>query len=477
MNLNTYLQQLDLAKLDLQPLNDHFIAERLNEQEKELYLTMISSFILLDELTEPRTRLFQLYLHACKTEHQQGKIFNLAQNISKDQIKEFIRICNDNSLVESFFVDAFVFTRLDKSLDDKSNTLFNEWINLFDLKNETIETIVYFVSNILGLKCKYKLNSLIDINKLNVWIPYCLEKFEIGSYESNRAYHLYKDCIIHSDIAICENIFVFDKDKKITFSDCEKVEIKSSEFLNALFEIEQESKLLIEDCIFKGSYDETKKENLFSVGAQDSWMYGNNIEDITFRNNIFDVTGVRAIYLKQEANIENCIFNNCGNSNLIGGAIYTESNIKLINSKFNSCFAKVAGAIYCKSLDDNNHISNCIFNTCLSLDYQNVSFSTDWNNDWNKVKESYRGKLNAGGIWINGTAIRGIHNTQFIACNVYIKRASHSSHSDLIYNTKFIDSILSIGDSDQDILNNCSFDKGPYRLDSNIYQSAGELTV
>ena len=37
MNLNTYLQQLDLAKLDLQPLNDHYIAEQLNEQEKELY--------------------------------------------------------------------------------------------------------------------------------------------------------------------------------------------------------------------------------------------------------------------------------------------------------------------------------------------------------------------------------------------------------------------------------------------------------
>lgn len=152
MNLNTYLQQLDLAKLDLQPLNDHFIAEQLNEQEKELYLTMISSFVLLDDLTESRTRLFQLYLHACKTQHQQGKIFNLAQNVSKDQIKEFIKLCKEKSLIESFFVDAFIFSRLDKSLTEKSNNLFNEWISLFELGDEVIETIIYFVSNVLGLK-------------------------------------------------------------------------------------------------------------------------------------------------------------------------------------------------------------------------------------------------------------------------------------------------------------------------------------
>ena len=82
-------------------------------------------------------------------------------------------------------------------------------------------------------------------------------------------------------------------------------------------------------------------------------------------------------------------------------------------------------------------------------------------------------------MWVNcGSApTEGIYDSTFNTSNVYIKTSSHSSRAHLVYRTKFIDSILSIGDSDQDILNDCSFEKGKYRLDSNIYQSAGELKV
>lgn len=179
MNLNTYLQQLDLAKLDLQPLNDHFIAEQLNEQEKELYLTMISSFVLLDDLTEPRTRLFQLYLHACKTQHQQGKIFNLAQNISKDQIKEFIKLCSAKDLVNSFFIDAFIFLRLDTPLNDQKNILLNEWISLFQLKENDLTQILYVVCQVLGIQHSYEIQSTFSLKHANLWKEYLLQELTI----------------------------------------------------------------------------------------------------------------------------------------------------------------------------------------------------------------------------------------------------------------------------------------------------------
>ena len=478
MNLNTYLQQLDLAKLDLQPLNDHYIAEQLNEQEKELYLTMISSFVLLDDLTESRTRLFQLYLHACKTQHQQGKIFNLAQNISKEQIKEFVQLCKDKLLIESFFVDVFVFSRLDKPITDKLNELFNNWINLLDVKNDVIEMVIYFVSNIFGIKCDYQLNYVFNVDKLNVWIPYCLEKFNINLYKNNRAYYVDKNQDMNFDPKIENNIFVFEQGIKFKFSDCENLTIKSSNFRNALFEIEKTSKMLVEDSSFTGLYDIAKQYNLFKIDESIYWG-GGETENIIFRNNVFEVSKCRVLYLQQSATVEDCIFKNCGNPNLIGGAIHTSSKIKLINSSFDSCIAKVAGALYCETLDYKNGIKKCKFDTCLSLDFQKVNFSNQWNDDWKSKKDNYSGKLNASAVWVNcGSApTEGIYDSTFNTSNVYIKTSSHSSRAHLVYRTKFIDSILSIGDSDQDILNDCSFEKGKYRLDSNIYQSAGELKV
>ncbi|MBI0395860.1 hypothetical protein [Acinetobacter bereziniae] len=293
-----------------------------------------------------------------------------------------------------------------------------------------------------------------------------------NNFQKNKAYYIDENIHFDSTLDIENCIFFFEKNKKLNLLDGDLLIIKNSFFINSAFDLSNIKKINVQDTYFRGG--NTHSMNLFDIKSNLFWS---NVDDHVFENNTFEDINCRVLNLSQQIIINKCKFKNCGHKDVVGGVIYTTRNIRVHESEFELCIAKVAGAIYCTSLDDENGISNCSFNTCLSLDYQNVSHPAEWNNDWNTSKDTYRGKLNAGGIWIDGLPIRGIHNTQFIECNVYIKRASHSSHSDLIYNTKFIDSILSIGDSDQDILNNCSFDKGRYRLDSNIYQSAGELKV
>lgn len=478
MNLNKYLQQLDLAKLDLHPLNDHYIADHLNEQEKELYLTMVSSFVLFDDLTEARTRLFGLYLNSCKTKLQQGKIFNLAQNISKEQIKEFVKLCHDKSLIESFFVDAFIFSRIDKPILEKISHLFDYWVNLFKIEDAVIETIIYFVSNVFGLKSNYQLNYTFDIRKLNIWIPYCLEKFEINYYKKNHAYYIDKDQDFNFDLKIEDNIFVFKQDTKFKFSECDSLSIKSSNFYNALFKIENVEKILVEDSTFIGQYDTDMQYSLFTIDENSCLGY-DAIENIIFKKNIFETSECRALFLNQPVIVKDCIFKNCGNLNLIGGAIYTTYEIRIINSGFDSCIAKIAGAIYCNKLDYKNSIKYCTFTKCLSLNYQNLNDPKTWNTDWKEKKGIYNGKLNAGAVWIDSSVVstEAILDCTFTAANVYIKRSSHSYHACLVYRTKFVDSILSIGDSDQDISKDCSFEKGTLRLESTMCINAGELKI
>lgn len=478
MNLNTYLQQLDLAKLDLQPLNDHFIAEQLNEQEKELYLTMIASFVLVDDLTEQRTRLFQLYLHACKTNHQQGKIFNLAQNISKDQIKEFIRLCKDKALIESFFVDAFIFSRLDKPLTENLNNLFDEWICLFQLDDKVVETIIYFVSNTLGMKSQYQLNYILDIQKLNIWIPYCLEYFSLEKFKHNRAYYLDKNQEISCDFEIKNNIFVSKTDVIFKFSKIEQIHFNFSIFVNSRFDLQQVDNILIENCSFSGLYPLEGENNLFSI-KDSRFGAGGEIKNTIFRNNLFEVKQCRALYLEQSTTIENCNFRSCGNELMVGGAICSLEKIKIYKTNFIQCVARVAGAIYTKKLSYKLGIESCIFENCFSLDYQDINEPKSWNNSWVECKYSDQ-KLNAGALYIDvySAPTTSIKDSTFIASNIYLSKANHYDSSRIFYNCHFVDSILTVADDEGCIVDEKStFDKGGYYLDSKLYQNCGDLKL
>lgn len=382
MNLNTYLQQLDLAKLDLQPLNDHFIAEQLNEQEKELYLTMVASFILVDDLTEQRTRLFQLYLHACKTNHQQGKIFNLAQNISKEQIKEFIKLCSTKDLSNSFLIDAFIFLRLDAPLHDQKNTLLNEWISLLQLSENDLIQILYVVCQVLGIQHNYEIQSTFNIKHANLWKEYLLQELTIenlkrgitqGFWEVNKNIDIGFDCQITN-----ANIY-FKNDSVLKFNEGVKVNFTRSNFEKPIFDFLKVDNLKINECKITGQYDSDKQITVLKINQFEDENSNCEIFNSEFKTiNAQTISAISSGSFfammfggrTKKIKIENVKFDNCGNKHLVGGALFFKNiNFKIKNTDIFNCQALVSGGIYTSDLYQDS-LENVYFKDCLSALYQ-----------------------------------------------------------------------------------------------------------
>lgn len=456
MNLNTYLQQLDLAKLDLQPLNNHFIAEQLNEQEKELYLTMIASFVLVDDLTEQRTRLFQLYLHACKTNHQQGKIFNLAQNISKDQIKEFIKLCSTKDLSYSFLIDAFIFLRLDAPLNNQKNTLLNEWISLLQLSENDLIQILYVVCQVLGIQHNYEIHSTFNIKHANLWKEYLLQELTVENLKQGITqgfWEINKNIDIGFNCQITNVNLYFKNDSVLSFNEGTKVEFIRSNFEKPIFDFFKVDHLRINECKITGQYDSDKqitvlKINQFEDEKSTCEIFNSYFETINAQTisvisrSSFNVFGNQAN--NKKIKIENVKFEGCGNKKLVGGALFFKNiNFKIKNSNIFNCQALVSGGIYTSDLYQDS-LENVHFKNCISTLYQ-------VNNSPKKRNEIAH---NGSGILIEyreynhrqGGFIRLMKNCTFENSNLFMACSSNGMTSD---NCKYIDSILGLKDYDE----------------------------
>ena len=463
MNLNTYLQQLDLAKLDLQPLNDHFIAEQLNEQEKELYLTMISSFVLLDDLTEPRTRLFQLYLHACKTQHQQGKIFNLAQNISKDQIKEFIKLCSAKDLVNSFFIDAFIFLRLDTPLNDQKNILLNEWISLFQLKENDLTQILYVVCQVLGIQHSYEIQSTFSLKHANLWKEYLLQELTIDKLKKgiSQGFWIVKENLdINFNCEIGNANLYFENNSVLNFQEGLKVDFNKSNFNNPIMNFYKIDQLKINECEFLGEYNTEDKCTVIKINQFEDENSYCEIKKCDFETknaqtlSIFNLNNFLFFREnKKKLLIEDSDFENCGNEKMIGGALFLKSiNFKLKNVCILNCKALVSGGIYTSDLYQDS-LEKVNFRNCFSFLYQNME----------SHKKQNENNHNGSGILIenresysSGDFVRLIKSSTFENSNLFI--ASYSTGR-TFEKCNFIDSILALKDyydQDQEI-SSCEF--------------------
>lgn len=455
MNLNTYLQQLDLAKLDLQPLNDHFIAEQLNEQEKELYLTMISSFVLLDDLTESRTRLFQLYLHACKTQHQQGKIFNLAQNISKDQIKEFIQLCYAKDLVNSFLIDAFIFLRLDTPLNDHKNILLNEWISLLQLKENNLTQILYVVCQVLGIKHTYEIQSTFNLNHGNLWKEYLLQELTIEKLEEGITQGFWtvkQNFDISFNCQIINANLYFEKNSVLNFKEGVKVEFIQSNFENPLFNFFKVDHLKINECRVMGQYDVNREATVLKINQFEDKNSNCEICNSEFKTinaqtisvidgGGFSIFGNRSTDKKLK--IENVKFEDCGNKHLVGGALFFKDiNFKIKNTDIFNCKALVSGGIYTSDLYQDS-LERVHFKNCFSYLYQ-VDSSTKKRNE---IAHNGSGILieNRESNHRSGDFIQLMRSCTFENSNLFM--ACYSTGR-TFEKCKFIDSILGLKDYD-----------------------------
>ena len=174
MSLHNLLQNMDKVKLDQNPLPSHYICD-LPDTEKDSYLsTLVASAILLDtNISENKNRLFNLFLEACHTKSNKGKLFDLAQKIDSDSIKNFIRFASEQSFKHSFFVDLIIFLRLDSQINQEQQHVLNQWVSLLDIDEEQVSACMYIaILPTTALQLCTASRSLAWMSTGKVWQPW-----------------------------------------------------------------------------------------------------------------------------------------------------------------------------------------------------------------------------------------------------------------------------------------------------------------
>jgi len=488
MSLHNLLQNMDKVKLDQNPLPSHYIFD-LPETEKDSYLsTLVASAILLDtNISENKNRLFNLFLEACHTKSNKAKLFDLAQKIDADTIKNFIRFASEQSFKYSFFVDLIVFLRLDSQVNQEQQDVLNQWVSLLDIDEEQVSACMYIACNVLGLKHQNILKNKFPIEEVKVWQGFSAQRLDAIILQKGLTsgyWYLDEDINIHKNWKVENSIIEFlNNSSLISGNDCE-ILINNMKFINSKI-IFNEVEVNIDNSIFQGDYEPDKKITAIEFKAN---------KKLTISNSLFRTVNCRAIYSSLDnfwdwSNnihliIDSCVFENCGNQGLMGGALCddTDGYFSIKNSKFISCIAKLGGALRLKELKDNG-INNCYFKECLSLNFQNIDNPKNWNKGWHQNKNEYGSPhlTNGGAIYSNDSSKsdggRIIRDSKFVASNVYLgDRIIRDYH---LGNCKFIDSILTYSRYSDACApdNDTTFEKGEYKLDSGYHNYCKPLEL
>lgn len=482
MNLHNLLQNMDKVKLDQNPLPSHYICD-LPETEKDSYLsTLVASAILLDtNISENKNRLFNLFLKACHAKSNKAKLFDLAQKVDADAIKNFIRFASEQNFKHSFFVDLIVFLRLDSQINQEQQDVLNQWVSLLDIDAEQVSACMYIACNVLGLKHQNILKNTFPIEEVKVWQGFSAQRLDATILQKGLTsgyWYLDEDINIHKNWKVENSIIEFRNNSSLISDNETKILINNMKFINPKL-VFNEVEVNINNSIFKGIYDaETKSTAIKFKGGKKSIISKTTFETINCRAIYSEVYSrnwgwgdddkVRSLV------IDFCNFENCGNKYLMGGALCnTYNDFTISNSKFISCIAKLGGALRLGRLQ-NDCILNCYFEKCFSLHFQNPENPQSWNKGWlpeNKNDSLRTYYTNGGAIYSNDSSKSDggcpIKNSKFVASNIYLGDRIVSDYH--IRNCKFIDSLLTYerySSSYHADDNDTTYEKGEDKLES-----------
>ena len=380
-----------------------------------------------------------------------------------------------------------IFLRLDSQIDQEQQDVLNQWVSLLDINAEQVSACMYIACNVLGLKHQNILKNTFPIDEVSIWQGFSAQKLDATTLEKGLTsgyWYLDEDINIHKNWKVENSIIEFRNNSSLISDNETEILINNMKFLNPKL-IFNEVEVNINNSVFKGVYKEEIKSTAIKFKGDKKSLISNSM---------FETINCRAIYLSSinlwDWNNDNyltldfCVFENCGNKELMGGAFCDNTNghFAIKNSKFINCFAKLGGALRLTHLKD-NCILNCYFEKCLSLFFQNLDNPKEWNDGWfPKGNYDYSGnyRTNGGAIYSNSSSKSSgestINYSKFVNANVYLGTKIISDYH--IRNCKFVDSILTYSRySDASASKDTIFEKGEYKLGGDSYSSCKPLEL
>ena len=157
-NLQRLLREVDSLKAEQFPLPSHYVA-RFDEHTRESYATLLAAMLLAGgEVSANASRLFTLLLTSLGLGSIQAWLFEQANQLDQNQLKQFLRIAETEKLGPCFVLDALILSRLDTPISDAQSLLLSELVALLQVPEKELPVLSYFASKVLGLPFEHELS-------------------------------------------------------------------------------------------------------------------------------------------------------------------------------------------------------------------------------------------------------------------------------------------------------------------------------
>jgi hypothetical protein len=423
--LDTWLASLEeIVDANLLPFKPHIIQECFSEHEKNAYVKLHVAIILFNgRITADQERLYQFYLPSISTEIKLSEGIRQAEAMDSNELKHCIEIVRDKNVEYHFLLDILVFLRLGGELKENARKILNRYCAATQIDNQQAEQVIFISDCIAGVN-----DSVVPVDKdillslLNnqMWLEFIAEKLTTDTIsqvnggtwlvdESTPIFDAnihWKNClIIFSDNG---SLNVVEGDLKIEKSTLFKPRISCKKV-----------NITMEAIHVQGEYRKEKLQTAFSFTGS---------PNVVVNNSFFATHNARAFWFRDTdtpATFKECEFRQCGNPDLLGGAVFHKQGIKFIQCHFFDGIADVAGAIFGECIKPAS-ISQCRF-----VNNQSVSY---WSPDSDKP-------LNAGCVYYERdyrtTDESGEHKSKIIECFIdnsisLYKLSECSSYSTLL---------------------------------------------
>jgi hypothetical protein len=156
-NLQRLLQATDALKPELYPLPRHYVAQ-FDEHTRESYATLLAAMLLAGgDVSANASRLFAMLLTSLGLGPIQAWLFEQANQLNQQQLKQFLQLALAEKLAPSFVLDALILSRLDSPITDGQSQLLSELVALLELPEQELPVLSFFASKVLGLPFEHKL--------------------------------------------------------------------------------------------------------------------------------------------------------------------------------------------------------------------------------------------------------------------------------------------------------------------------------
>ncbi|WP_217511141.1 hypothetical protein [Vibrio metschnikovii] len=369
-NIKSWLKCFDeIKQYKVKPFKSHHLSSTMNEHELNSYVVLQTAFVLFNgNITANQERLYSFYLPSLSKQLKLAEVVSQAQDIDDDKLKEYISLLEEKDLLFFFLLDVLVFSRLDNTLTEEFKEVVNSFCHSLSMAADDINQVVYLSDCILGIEPDNKPKlSTVFFTMINnpVWLEFFAKNINKNNIKDINGGIWYLDKpieLLTGDVSWQQCVVIFEGEGRLDHFDGTFTS-KEATIITPIVKVINVA-MDMDTVEIKGQYQVDDKVTAFDII--------NTSSQVEIKNTTVSTLNARAFAFAKHstsARFENTHFIDCGNENLLGGAVKFVEHVYFNQCTFNGCKAQIGGALFFESAYKDN-IVDCHFKDCLS--------STEW---------------------------------------------------------------------------------------------------